>query len=221
MGERKTVKPIAELLQQNKTMLAHATKRIAAFSALDAALDATWLANWQNAIAAAEAIDTDETNRDQLQTKTADVLLKTENTYEALRDLRYYAAKAFGKKTEHYKAFGFARMMLLAAKTPNLILFTMANHALAVQLQTQLMAAGMSAPQIATLNVAAANLALAEVAQELHKRNRLIATGERNARVNDMYGFMQQANSAAIVIYNSDADSRALFEMDANSATEN
>lgn len=213
MNERINSAPTSELLQQNKVMLAQATKRIAAFSGLDSSLNAAWLANWQAAIVAVEAIDTDETYRDQLQTLTHNVQLKAEQALTIQRDLRYYAAKAFGKKTEYYVAFGFARMALLQQKTASLILFTMVNHALAVQLQAQLMAAGMSAAQITALNTAAANLAQAEVAQEMHKRNRLITTGTRNARVNAMYQFMQQANSAATVIYNNDADSMKLFEI--------
>ncbi len=197
-------------LEQAKVKRLHVEKRLSAFTAFDPSLDNAWLTIWQNEIKAFEIKDNDETYMDQMTIYTAEIKSETEKCLKALRDLRYYAGLAFGKRAR-YKSFGFNRMTRVAQSTPAFLVFMKVNHRLAISVQAQLIAKGMTAPQIDNINTVATALAEAELLQEQHKRNRLTATEERVESINRLWEFMSRASRAADVIFADDETVRALF----------
>ncbi len=210
MKDRNTAVMDVATLAQSKVKRLHVEKRLIDFTSFDPSLNGAWLTTWQNEINAFERMDTDETYLDQLTIYTATIKTETEKCLKALRDLRYYSGLAFGKQAR-YQSFGFSRMTRVAQSTPSFLVFMKVNHRLALLVQPELTAVGMTAAQIDNLNTAAIALADAELLQELHKRNRLTATEARVENINRLWEFMSRASRAAEVIYASDNDLRALF----------
>lgn len=128
-------------------------------------------------------------------------------------DLRFFAHKAFGTKG-YYKVFSFKAHDRTTRQPANYIIYLRVQHTLALQYATQLSAKGMTPVQMAAIATAADQLAAAELAQELFKRERLRQTVERKDLMARIWEPAQRLHRTAAVIYADDKHLRGKFDLD-------
>jgi hypothetical protein len=128
-------------------------------------------------------------------------------------DLRFFAQKAFGTKGL-YKVFNFKAHDRMTRQPANYIIYLRVQHALALQFATQLSVKGMTPAQMAAIATAADQLAAAELAQELFKRERLRLTVVRKDLMARIWAPVQALHRTAEVIYANDDLLRGRFSLD-------
>jgi hypothetical protein len=128
-------------------------------------------------------------------------------------DLRFFAQKAFGTRG-YYKVFNFKLHDRMTRQPANYIIYLKVQHALALQFASQLSAKGMTPVQMAAIATAADQLAAAELAQELFKRERLRLTVERKDLMARICAPVQALHRTAEVIYANDDRMRRKFDLE-------
>jgi hypothetical protein len=210
--KRSYKQPDSELLTRSSAMQLAFVARQADFVAHDPMFGGSYGTDWSTAISACYAFESDEAMLDLLQSRTQAVDEACGQAHTALTDLRYFAQKAFGS-SGYYKAFQFGAHNKVRQSAPAYVLYLRTQHALALQLAPQLTAKGMTPAHMAALQTAADQLAATDLAQELHKRQRILATAQRLALFTALYSIAQQVNAAAEVIYADDAANRGVFAL--------
>lgn len=204
--------PDSELLTRSSAMQLAFVARQADFVAHDTMFSGSYATDWSAAIAACYAFESDEAMLDLLLSRTQAVDEACDQAHTAMTDLRYFAQKAFGS-SGYYKAFQFGAHAKVRQSAPAYVLYLRTQHALALQLAPQLAAKGMTPAHMAALHTAADQLAATDLAQELHKRQRILATAHRLELFVALYGFAQEVNAAAEVIYADDAANKMVFAL--------
>lgn len=128
-------------------------------------------------------------------------------------DLRFFAQKAFGTKG-YYRVFNFKAHDRMTRQPANYIIYLRVQHALALQFATQLSAKGMTPAQMAAIATAADQLAAAELAQELFKRERLRLTVVRKDVMARIWAPVQSLHRTAEVIYANNDLLRGRFSLE-------
>lgn len=199
-----------EAMTHCSAMLVAFEARQAQFAAHDPLFGGSYAADWKAAIDLCYATATDEAMQDLQRSHTQAVEGAQAQATTAMADLRYFAQRAFGSGG-YYKAFRFADHARMRQSTPHYVLYLRTQYALAQELQAPLSAKGMTPAHMAALSTAADALAATDLAQELHKRRRMLGTVDRHDRLCAMWLFAQQANAAADVIYAQQPEVRGLF----------
>jgi hypothetical protein len=115
-------------IEKAKTMCALASQHLAALAAFDAGLDAAFILQWQQAIAAAENVPNDETTVDQQMQLTTRVDQCHEQCIMAVNDLRYYAGKSFSKDSEEMALFNFKGLVKARVAVSRLVVYLKVLH---------------------------------------------------------------------------------------------
>jgi hypothetical protein len=203
----------AEAIQNASVYKRVATDHWAALQAFDPSFDATFATDWQLAIDAAISIPTDESTVDLLAGFTKTVADRTEECIDAVRDLRYYAAKAFSKTSEEWAYLNLKGLSKARASSSKLAVYMFVLHRAATTLAAALTAVGMQPAQITALQSTAQNLLQADIDQEHHKHVRLGLTRQRVAKVNHLWSFCRQVNAASKTVFANDPTLLSLFEL--------
>jgi len=206
-----TKEALADALHQSRAHLKHFKDYIAPFTAFDSSMNNAWGLLWQAANDTAEAQPTDENLQDKQRGLGADVLARVDESMAALRDLRFFAAKAFGSKSAQYQQFHFAQGQKTRHSAANHHIYMELSHELAVSVQALLVARGMTVAQITALSTTAASIKTAEKAHEKQKRLRPLNTGARHDAFNAIWAYMVQASDAAETVFVNEPEKRALF----------
>lgn len=180
------------------------------FEAFDPQFDAAYRAQWRTAIDAAISFPTDESTLDEQKGYLQAIEAQAKLAKQVVADLRYYAQKAFGTKG-FYTVFGFGRSARSRFSTANHVVYLHSLHRLAQHYSAQLMAQGMAAGQITALETVANHLLEAEVQQETYKRLRTERAVVRSQTMRHMWGFVQEVNKAALVVFANDPVVQGLF----------
>lgn len=202
-----------EALEKATVLHSVATSDLANLNAFDGDIDAQFMTDWQAAIASAEAVLPDSIAKAYLEQKTAIVGQCHAACIEAVRDLRYHASKAFTKKSGEWALFNFKGLAKARTTTAPLAVYVSVLHLVANSLSAELIAKGMTAPQIAALGTSAQALFAADVAQEHQKHHRLRTTFERIATINIVWRYCQQVHQAGQIVYDDDYAKHAQYAL--------
>lgn len=203
----------ADMKSIASTYRAQTADHLAAFQAFDPQLDATFLNDWKLAIEAAYDIPTDETIMDIMQSRTAHVNSSHAACMDAMRDLRYYASKAFAKTSSERALLNFNGLNKARHSISRTVVYMLAEHRAATELAAPLQAKGMLPAQIDALETTAQALLLAETDHEYHKHQRLMLTRKRVELGNHLWSFCQQVNQASKAVFASDETLLGMFEL--------
>lgn len=190
-----------------------AADHLAAFQAFDPQLDAAFLSDWNTAIDAAIAIPTDESTLDIMRGFAQEVETRHAACMDAMRDLRYYAAKAFAKSSSDWALLNFNGLNKARHSTSRTVVYMLAEHRAATTLSAPLQAKGMLPAQIDALATTAQALLLAETDHEYHKHQRLMLTRKRVELGNHLWSFCQQVNKASKAVFAADETLLGMFEL--------
>jgi|GEM_PF-797937 len=149
-------------------------------------------------------------NQSELTTAVTEAIRQARSS---MVDLRFFAQKAFGTRG-YYKVFNFKLHDRMTRQPANYIIYLKVQHALALQFAAQLSIKGMTPVQMAAIATAADQLAAAELAQELFKRERLRLTVERKDLMYRIWAPVQSLHRTAEVIYANDDRMRRRFDME-------
>lgn len=203
---------IAFMLQKAKTYRQHFVNRKATFVAFDADFADPFAADWQTAIDAAEAQDTDETRDDQLQTETAQVNAELLLAQKKYIEAKYFITKAFEATPTVMNEFGVDTYSDIRSSQMEMIPF-MQNlwDKCENKYKTQMLAAGYTQTKIDEIQTIKNALDSENQEQEIFKDETPLATSARNTIYNTCWEFAQKVNRAAHVIYADDFDTLNLF----------
>jgi len=174
---------------------------LADFTAFDATIDATYLADYRADILAADTYSSDDQVIDIQRQATEDVetqMVVCRDTYIALK---YFIDAAFGNKPIIKDEFGFNDYEKVRSSAKPLNTFMDDLHATAVKYTTQLVAKGCTAGRIADIKTQADALSVARKAQRDSKVFRGESSGERVALLNNVYDRIKKVCTAGKVIY--------------------
>lgn len=200
----------ADMLAASSAYRLLATDHLAELEAFDPELNATFLNDWNAAIDAAIDLPTDESTMDVMQGFTNEVNTRHEACMEAMRDLRYYASKAFAKSGWQWAFLNFNALNKARHSTSRTVVYLMTVHRVATALSAPLLAKGMLPAQIDALQTTAQALLVADIDQEHHKHERLMLTRKRVQTMNLAWSFCQQVNRASKSVF---ADQPVLLQV--------
>ena len=206
--------PDPEFAEANRNVHAHFVKRIAAFTAFDANLDAAYAASWLNLIVKFENHPSDESMGDNVEVATEELVAQRKKCWKAVDDIEYYTKLAFPDDEEVYREFGFhktRRERDRAVLKMVLNLFTM--YRVAEDYLPELTTAGMPAAVMTNFEIQEGLLAEREILQEYAKRLRIREFRKRVSLHNSLYKTYDRVRAAARVIYRNDPETRQLFEI--------
>lgn len=204
----------AEFAQKQRVIHAHFVKRLADFTAFDANLHAAFAADWLAFIQIFEALPSDETMIDTIAQATDDLDIQRKVCYDSIRDIEYYAHRAFPDNAKKNREFGFN-----AARKENerdirkMIVNLMVTRKVAVDYTAELTAVGMPAGMLLAFKDKAGALGDSEVHQEYTKRLRIRAFENRVNGYNSLYRTYIRVRLAAYSIYSNQPETRQLFDM--------
>lgn len=171
------------------------------FVAYDADFNDPFETNWTAAIAAAEAIDDDETTTDQLRQLTETVEAEMASCRRKFQDAKYFIQKAFPFKKSIHDEFGFNDYNVARQIQTKLIVFMKKFHRAAVRYSADLMAKNYTQAQIDDILACATALEEANLAQEAFKMQRKTKTQDRIEALNTVWLFLRQVGTAGKNIY--------------------
>jgi len=185
-------------------------ERLADFEGFDPDMGTDFRDDWKAAIDHAMNMPRDETTVDVQQISAAETDQEMENCAAAVRDLRYYAARAF-KGDEEFSVFGFDRLSKVRHAPVTYALVVRTLHGLALTYASELSAKGMTPAHTQALMDTANALYDAEVQYQLKKRLRVRTTILRKRAFVHVWSFVQRIQLAADVLYAEDEVQRGLF----------
>lgn len=199
----------AYAIQKAKNLRGLAANHLAELADFDAGIDATFMQQWQQAIADAEQVDDDETTIDMQTQLTAIVGQRHASCIAAVNDLRYYVGKSFDKRSEEVALFNFKGLARARGSVSRLAVYMKVLHRAATEHAATLTDKGMASAQIDALLTTADALLQADVDQEYHKHLRLMLTRRRVALLNAMWSYCTQVHMASRSVFR---QSRAMLD---------
>ena len=184
------------------------------FAAFDPVFNDAMMADWDRLIEESVASGTDETNLDSLGIHTAILGEAEKGCIAAMRDLRYYASKAFAQSSAEWAYLNLRGLARARQSSLRLAMFLYVEHRVATALAPQLTAVGMTPDMIEALKLRADELHAADLEQELFKHERLRQTRLRIGRFNAVWEMCRLANRAVQVIYAEDEVKRGIFGLE-------
>jgi len=207
-------------IREADVIRAHLKNHLSDFSDFDPDFNATYLADMEAAIEAAQGFPSDETVMDQLQHYSSLVKEEIDKCLKVANDLRYYVGKAFPNDVTTLGEFGYKEIHRVRYRTASMIFWMKMLHNRAVKYQTQLTGSGMAAGDIAALLTRVQKLEEAEMAQEIFKRERPQTTRQRAKVYNEMWSYVTRILNAAAAIYAGDAIMLQVFTVGRSSSDE-
>lgn len=201
------------LIQKSSVLRELFLDNLAAFSAFDPDLNATYADNWKTQIELCQNDLPDETIVDQQTQRTEKLESAKSVGFLAAEDLEYYVKKAFPNNRRIVKEFAFEKRSGLRARTLNLISWLMVMKKVADDYSTELSAVSMPASVLTNLVNAGNNIANKEIEQEYFKRKRLRFTRERMEKFNRLYAICCDVHDAAQSVFRKDAARLGQFEI--------
>lgn len=201
------------LIQRSRTIRGHFIHELAAFTAFDPDLNATYAANWLLSIDQCEAHPTDETTVDQLQQHTDELEQAVKAGFAAAADLEFYVQKAFPDDESYREEFGFNERKKARARTLNLLIWLEVMLQIATDYSTELAAVNMPPTLLPDLQNVQQNAVQKEIAQEYYKRIRKRLLRQRIQKFNKLYSFFTTVNKAAQIVFKADEERRGLFTL--------
>lgn len=179
-------------------------KHLADFTAYDPQLNASFRDAWHQAwLDAAHRLP----HKDVEEAVFADNIL-TKESEKALADCRakytqvkYYAGRAFPNNKAVLKEFGEGAYSKVSTSRLRMVGFMEALHGVAEKYKVQLLAAGLTQPQIDEINALATELRNKNTAQQLKKKERPTETRKRTEALNTFYAYGQRVVEAARFVY--------------------
>jgi hypothetical protein len=191
----------ADFLEKNRVIRTIFLSDLAAFTAIDPALDAAFATNWLAQIELCEAHPSDATMLYTVQEVTENMAQLTANALRLATELEFYVKKAFPLNPALWEEFAFGNRSRVLPSTRNTVFWLFVMGKVARDYETQLLAAGMPANHIDQLNDASGLIAEAEFEQEYTKRLRQRQTRLRVQQLNQLHATLQQVQKAAAVVF--------------------
>jgi hypothetical protein len=202
----------ALMLQQSHVKRQHFIDNQGDFELLDPDFADPFKVNWNTSILASEVLPTDESRDDEISIETADVLETIAKAKQRIRELKYFAMKAFPNSTEELRTLGFDDYDEASNSQSELatLLGRMYNYS-ENTFKTELLAVNYTQPKIDGLLAVKDELQLENKEQDTMIQNTPIATQERNTQLNETFAFWKKVNLASKVIYSNDYAKLNLF----------
>jgi hypothetical protein len=179
-------------------------KHLADFTAYDPQLNAAYATAWNAAwLNAAHLLPLKE----EEATVSADKRLtqESERVLALCRDkyiqVKYFAGRAFPNNKAVLKEFGAGAYSKVCTSRLRMVGFMEALHGVAEKYKVQLIAAGLTQPQIDEINSLATELRNKNTAQQLKKKERPTETRKRIEAQNTFYAYGQRVVEAARFVY--------------------
>ena len=201
------------LLESSSVMRTNTDKNLAAFSAFDLSLDGAFITLWKNTHNAAQVFMDDETYVDDIQIHSTHTDKQLNVCIGFVRDIKYYAGRAWGTGGGKYRAFRFAKVHAMANTPYKFLTYCKTNHRLATDYVADLNAVSMPAGLLGNFLTAITDYDTALTAQEVFTQKRLVATEDRTILYNTIYDFMRRVNGAAANVFVNDVERRKLFDL--------
>jgi len=192
------------MLETANTLHSLFVASLADFTNFDTELDAAFGTTWLASIDAAGTVVRDSQVKDILAQKTDDVLAQMELCVLKYNEVKYFASKVFPKNIARQAEFGTDTYLAARRSQAKMVLFMDEMHKACVKYQTELVAGGFTAPQIAEILTLHTALLNANTVQEGYLKGRPVLTQERVETLNTAYTFMRTVIEAANVIYYND-----------------
>ena len=205
--------PDIDMLSSMRDMCTHFEANLAAFSAFDPSLDATFLANWKTVQDNAWRDVGDEREvieGEILLEKAVTALEKCQLKYI---DVKYYAGKAFPNNKEALKEFGQGVYSKVRKSPLKMVQFMETLHGVATKYKTQLIAQHYTQAAIDEIETLTNHLRTDNQAQQLKKKERPTETRNRVELLNTYYGFGQQVAAVAPIVFRQSEAKRKLFRL--------
>ncbi|MFN8282176.1 MAG: hypothetical protein U0U67_03125 [Chitinophagales bacterium] len=177
---------------------------IAVFTAFDNNMNAAYLAEYNAAVVAAEAVVRDSTIKSVQAEKTETVETVMEKARKKFHHVKFFVKKAFENSIATQHEFGLKDYGKLRDNTTKMIGFLDLMHGKCVLHSAPLIAAGFSAAGIAEIETIMNELSASSLQQHAAKKERPVLTDERIVTLNTCYSFMAQVNAAAQLVFSND-----------------
>ncbi|SHI59859.1 hypothetical protein SAMN02745146_1140 [Hymenobacter daecheongensis DSM 21074] len=203
----------ADMRQRMRTMHGHYLTDVAAFSGFNPTLNAAFGAQWLAAIEAADQALPGAVRVGELKEETGQVQDDMEQARQQVQTLFYYVDKAFPKNAGRLEQYGKKRYEKARAKQEEMrTLLEMALQS-ATRDEQALTTQGYTAAKRQQLAQLSDALTASNTAQKVKKGANKEDSGLYIETQNAAYGYGQQANEAARVLYMSDALKRDLYRL--------
>jgi len=197
--------PDLKVIEELDTMLAFFEQELAAFTAFDPTMDATFLANWKAAQDATMYVRRDDSQVIKGELLLADAVSALEKCRAKYRDVKYYAGKAFPANADILKEFGQGQFTKWRNSPLRMVQFMETLHGVATKYKTDLIASGYTQTAIDQIVTLTQELRNDNNLQQLKKKERPTTTRQRIEIMNTSYAFAQQVAAAAPHIFSQNA----------------
>lgn len=203
MVVRKYNIPDADMMEDSRATRLIFNSDKATFIAVDPYFDDPFSADWLASIEASEAAETAETREDQQEQETAEVEEVMAQARAIYNDVKYYVELVFADKPAIQKKFGLDNYNEAATSQNTMALFLKNLHTQCIVPANQalLTAAGLTLPQIGTINSLYTNLTSENSQQDAFIKTSGSATDARVTTYNATYAMRQRVNRASKVAF--------------------
>jgi hypothetical protein len=188
---------------------------LSAFTARFPWMDAGWLSQFRTDIDAADAFPKDRSVRLDIKVLTGDLKATMRQGLIGLKTLDGYARLAWPNDRSRQRVFGQDGWKLTHNNSLRMQEALELAHAQANsdELRPDLMAKGYAQADIDTLGALSAQLQLINLRQEAAKQDRMVASHDRLALVNRVWGHMQTLNTCASIVWAADAGRLGRYDL--------
>jgi hypothetical protein len=199
------------LLEKAKVIRTFFIDEQADFAAFDSDFAHPYEETWETVIDECQSHLNDETVRDQLQQRTANVKAAMRACHNKFMDTKYFIRKAFPDNPGMQKAFGFDTFLVTARRQLSLLEFMQVFHALVLEHAAALNAVGYSNTDIEEIKTLYEALEHANTEQERFKGGRPTLTMGRKISFNKLWEVMRMINSVSRIIHRDNPTMRNIF----------
>ena len=189
------------MLEKCQTMHDLFEDNLADFENFDSDFAGLYKALWQEAIDLAESFPSDTTTLYRISQATAAVEMLMKLCCKKFRKARHFIELAFPGNRGIYNEFGYGDFDMARNNPTRMILFMDRLHSLAMDKNTELIAAGYGQASIDEIKTLHDALNQANCTQEMLKRQRVTTTQTRIKLLNTAWKFMSKTAKAAKLIY--------------------
>lgn len=192
----------SKMLQFARTYLALFVQDRAAFIALNPEFDNNFADQWQNAIQLAYNTETDEVFVDQQVEQTEQVKLSMEQCRRKYRQVMYFATETFGEKSAVLNEFGRDDYNNIREDQAAMVLFMGTLGRTADKYFERLRIKGFTQQMLNEITALQTALSDNDTSQEVKKKERGTAAGERIGRMNEVWkNYVQKVNRASKIVF--------------------
>ena len=215
MEARKYQGSDAQFIEFSRVFVHYLRENLSDFTGFDATIETTFLDNLDGNVEAMAGVMTDAVYQDQLRQKTEAVDAAMKQCQSAYKKVKYFVEQTFDSSGVRNE-FGLNGYKKVRNSQPKMIQFMGVLKVAVGKYGDELLANGCAQPVIDGVEQAMTTLETANQEQEVFKKRRTSATGDRVGQLNAVYDQIAKVSAASKIVFEDDETKLSLFKLPAS-----